>query len=64
VIWYSASSLNLVGFSDANFEGCGIDQKITSGIYHFLRSSLICWSSRKQSSVPQSTIEAEYVAAS
>jgi hypothetical protein len=27
VIWYSASSLDLVGFSDANFAGCGIDQK-------------------------------------
>jgi hypothetical protein len=24
-IWYSASSLDLVGFFDANFAGCGID---------------------------------------
>jgi hypothetical protein len=24
-IWYSASSLDLVGFSDADFAGCGID---------------------------------------
>jgi hypothetical protein len=29
-IWYSASSsLDLVGFSDANFAGCGIDRKST-----------------------------------
>jgi hypothetical protein len=29
-IWYSASSsLDLVGFSDANFVGCGIDRKST-----------------------------------
>jgi hypothetical protein len=63
-IWYSASSsLDLVGFSDADFAGCGIDRKITSGTCHFLRSSLICWSSQKQTSVTQSTTEAEYVAA-
>jgi hypothetical protein len=51
-IWYSASSsLDLVGFSDADFAGCGIDQKSTSVTCHFLGSSLVCWSSRKQSSV-------------
>jgi hypothetical protein len=61
-IWYSASSsLDLVGFSNADFAGCGIDRKSTSGTCHFLGSSLICWSSRKQPSVAQSTTEAEYV---
>jgi hypothetical protein len=41
-IWYSASSsLDLVGFSDADFTGCGIDRKSTSGTCHFLGSSLI-----------------------
>jgi hypothetical protein len=63
-IWYSvSSSLDLVGFSDADFAGCGIDRKSTSGTYHFLGSSLICWSSWKQSLVAQSTTEVEYVAA-
>jgi hypothetical protein len=42
--------------------GCGIDRKCTSDTCHFLGSSLICWSSRKQSSVAQSTTKAEYVA--
>jgi hypothetical protein len=47
-IWYSVSStLDLVGFSDADFAGCGNDRKCTSGTCHFLGSSLICWSSRK-----------------
>jgi hypothetical protein len=47
-IWYSASSsLDLVGFSDADFVGCGIDRKSTSGTCLFLGSSLVCWSSRK-----------------
>jgi hypothetical protein len=42
-IWYSASSsLDLVGFSDADFAGCEIDQKSTSGICHFLGSFLVC----------------------
>jgi hypothetical protein len=51
-IWYSvSSSLDLVGFSDADFESYGIDRKSTSETCHFLGSSLIWWSSRKQSSV-------------
>jgi hypothetical protein len=62
-IWYSASSLDLFGFSDVDFVGCGIDRKSTSGTCHFLGSSLVCWSSKKQSSIAQSTPEAEYVAA-
>jgi hypothetical protein len=57
-IWYStSSSLDLAGFFDADFAGCGIDRKSTSGTCHFLGSSLVCWSSRKQSSVTQSTTE-------
>jgi hypothetical protein len=46
-IWYSTSSLDLVGFSDTDFAGCGIDRKSTSGTCHFLTSSLVCWSARK-----------------
>jgi hypothetical protein len=62
-IWYSASSLDIVGFFDADFAGCGIGRKSSSVTCHFLRSSLVCWSSRKQSSIAQSTTEAEYVVA-
>jgi hypothetical protein len=61
-IWYSASSLDLVGFSYADFAGCGIDRKSTSETRHFLGSSLVCWSSQKQYLVAQSTTEAECVA--
>jgi hypothetical protein len=44
-IWSSvSSSFDLVGFSDADFAGCGIDRKSTSGTCYFLGSSLICWS--------------------
>jgi hypothetical protein len=47
-IWYSASSsLDLVGFSDADFVDYGIDRNSTSGTCHFLGSSLTYWSSQK-----------------
>ena len=63
-LWYSASSsLSLCGYSDADFAGCRLDRKSTSGTCQFLGSSLVSWSSRKQSNVVQSTTEAEYVAA-
>jgi hypothetical protein len=63
-LWYSvSSSVLLLGFSDADFAGCRVDQKSTSGTCQFLGSSLVSWSSGEQSSVAQSTIEAEYVAA-
>jgi hypothetical protein len=50
-------------FSNADFAGCRVERKSTSGSCQFLGSSLVLWSSRKQSSVAQSTTEAEYVAA-
>jgi hypothetical protein len=63
-LWYSASSrLALHGFSDADFAGCRLDRKSTSWTCRLLGSSLVSWSSHKQSSVAQSTTEAEYVAA-
>jgi hypothetical protein len=61
ILYSFSSSLDLVSFSNADFVGCENDQKSTSGTCHFLESSLVCWSSRKQTSVAQSTIEAEYV---
>src|SRR6185503_8964709 len=42
------SSLVLVGFSNADFGGCRLDRKSTSGICQFLGTSLVSWSSRKQ----------------
>jgi hypothetical protein len=55
-LWFSASSsLSLCGYSDADYAGCRVERKSTSGTYQFLGSS------RKQSTVAQSTTEAEYV---
>jgi hypothetical protein len=47
-LWYSvSSSLALHGFSDADFAGCRLDRKSTSGTCQFLGSSLVSWSCRK-----------------
>ena len=51
-LWYStSSSLSLCGYSNADFVGYRLDRKSTSGTCQFLGSSLVSWSSRKQSSV-------------
>ncbi|XP_077237360.1 secreted RxLR effector protein 161-like [Tasmannia lanceolata] len=63
-LWYERSNeFNLVGFSDADFAGCRIDRKSTSGTCQFLGRSLVSWFSKKQNSVALSTTEAEYIAA-
>jgi hypothetical protein len=58
-LWYStSSSLLLLGFSDADFAECRVDRELTSSTCQFLGASPISWSSRKQSSVAQSTTKA------
>ena len=57
------TSFELVGYSDADFAGCRLDRKSTSGTCQFLGHSLISWHSRKQNSIALSTAEAEYIAA-
>jgi len=63
-IWYSKhSTLNLIGFSDADYAGYKIDRKSTSSTCQFLGLNLISWHCKKQNSVALSIAEAEYVAA-
>ena len=63
-LWYPKScSLDLVAYSDADYAGCQLDRKSTSGSCHFLGGCLVSWASKKQNSVALSTAEAEYVAA-
>jgi hypothetical protein len=62
-LWFLASSsLSLCGYSDVDYVGCRVERKSTSETCQSLRSSLVSWSSHKQSSVAQSTTEAKYVA--
>ncbi|TKC13477.1 hypothetical protein FA727_23605 [Robertmurraya kyonggiensis] len=63
-LWYpKGAHFELVGYSDADYAGCKVDRKSTSGGCQLLGRSLVSWSSKKQNSVALSTTEAEYIAA-
>ena len=57
------STFDLIGYSDADWAGCKIDRKSTSGTCQFLGRSLVSSASKKQNFVALSTAEAEYIAA-
>lgn len=54
----------LVGYSDADWAGDANDRKSCSGFLFGLGRATVSWTSRKQSCVTMSTMEAEYVALS
>lgn len=61
-LWYPRDSeFQLVGSIDSDHGGCDIDCKITSGRAQMLGNRLVSWSSKKQTSVACSIVEAEYV---
>ena len=63
-LWYPIGcDLTLIAYTDADYAGCKVDRKSTSGSCLFLGGCLISWASKKQHSVALSTAEAEYVAA-
>jgi hypothetical protein len=63
-LWYpKGSTFDLIGYSDADWAGCKIDRKSTSGTCQFLGRSLVSWASKKQNLLALSTAEAEYIAA-
>jgi hypothetical protein len=63
-LWYpKGSRFELIGYSDADYAGCEVDRKISSGTCQFLGRSLVSWSSKKQNSAALSTTEVEYVTA-
>ncbi|KAL8101032.1 hypothetical protein AgCh_033059 [Apium graveolens] len=63
-LWYPRKSdFKLIGYLDADFAGCKIDRKSTSGSCQFLGGRLVSWFSKKQKSISTSTAEAEYIAA-
>ncbi|KAD4982137.1 hypothetical protein E3N88_18808 [Mikania micrantha] len=63
-IWYPANKIcKLVGFTDSDYAGCSLTRKSTSGGCQFFAGCLVSWQSKKQTSVSNSTAEAEYITA-
>ena len=57
-------SFEPTAYSNADYAGCQIDCKSTSGTTQFLGEKLISWSSKKQNHTALSTAEAEYISLS
>jgi hypothetical protein len=48
-LWYpKGSTFDLIEYSDADYVGCKINKKSTSGTCQFLGRSLVSWASKKQ----------------
>ncbi|KAK9682830.1 hypothetical protein RND81_10G099400 [Saponaria officinalis] len=63
-LWYPLDcNFDLRGYSDADYAGCLVDWKSTSGIATFVGPCLVTWGSKKKNTVALSTAESEYVAA-
>ncbi|KAJ9553163.1 hypothetical protein OSB04_017208 [Centaurea solstitialis] len=64
-LWYpNDSSFDLVAYTDSDYGGANLDRKSTSGGCQFLGGRLVSWQCKKQTTVSQSTTEAEYIVAS
>ncbi|KAJ9566100.1 hypothetical protein OSB04_002066 [Centaurea solstitialis] len=63
-IWYPKGlGFELQAYTDADYGGCNMDRKSTSGHLQYLGNKLVSWASKKQQCVSTSTAESEYVAA-
>nr|GEY42151.1 putative ribonuclease H-like domain-containing protein [Tanacetum cinerariifolium] len=62
-LWYPKDlPFDLVAYSDSDYAGASLDRKSTTGGCQFFRCRLISWQCKKQTVVPTSSTEAEYVA--
>ncbi|GJZ10142.1 ribonuclease H-like domain-containing protein [Tanacetum coccineum] len=57
---FSSSTSYLVAYLDADWAGCPITWRSTSGYCVFLGNNLLSWSSKRQPTLSRSSVEAEY----
>ena len=60
---YSSDDLKIHGYTDSDFQADRDSRKSTSGSVFTLRGAAVVWRSVKQSSITDSTMEIEYIAA-
>ena len=60
---YSCGDLNPIGYTNSDFQSDKDSRKSTSGSIFTLGGGAVVWRSIKQSSIADSTMEAEYIAA-
>ena len=60
---YSGGDLKPIGYTDSDFQSDRDSRKSTSGSVFTLGGGAVIWRSIKQSSIADSTMEAEYIAA-
>ena len=63
LVYERRGSVQLAGFTNANWEGCVEDRKSTSGCCFSIGSGVVSWFNRKQNSVALSFAKAEYMVA-
>ncbi len=62
ILYNGNKSLRTTGYADADWGGCRLTRKSTSGNIFLVAGGAVCWRSKKQTCVATSTCEAEYIA--
>ena len=62
ILYNGNRSLLTAGYADADWGGCRLTRKSTSGNIFLVAGGAVCWRSKKQTCVTTSTCEVEYIA--
>ena len=60
IFYLRGVTFDLKGYFDADYVGCKVDHKSTSGTCQFLGQSLVSWFSKKQNSIALSSTSGMY----
>jgi hypothetical protein len=62
--YFHDAELTPLAYADADYGGCRVTKRSTSGYVFIMSGGPVTWSSKRQATVALSTVEAEYVAMS